>query len=162
MKELFAVANLGFLKVYKFERVFPESKPTAQLVEVVETAAHKKMRDIITDEAGRFHGNQKWPSSRAFGENHDLFLEYEKRSLKRIACAIESYIKCHEDCDCWHLAASNDILPELMNHLSADARARLGCTIPHNLVNSSKLELICSLKDALEARKRDLAQNIES
>ncbi len=86
------VANKGEIKAYEAKPRTPEAELGLKEDEVkIELfldkdyiAAHKKLQDIVTDDAGRFKGDVTSKGG-SIGQEHNLETEIERRTLEDIA-----------------------------------------------------------------------------
>lgn len=93
------VANRGELKVFEAkprtleaEAGLKESEVKLELIlDKDYIDAHKKLKDLVTDEAGRFKGDAGTKGA-SIAEEHNLELEIEKRVLEDIAKDINDLV----------------------------------------------------------------------
>ncbi|OQX74642.1 MAG: hypothetical protein B6D59_01610 [Campylobacteraceae bacterium 4484_4] len=137
---LLIVADLGELKVFKIvkkEGVFDNEVKISYVPEPVTDldyiAGHKKLQDLVSDEAGRF--------GHSHGEAHNLESEVEKRTLKDIATDITTITE-RENADKLLLAFPKEHFQELMESLSEEVKSKILKAIEADLVKTHRDELL--------------------
>jgi hypothetical protein len=144
MDTIMIAVDLGHFKAYKVGKTkLGNSK--MKLIESYDSIdAHEKLKDRVTDQAGRFRkGGEKAGSSKAkgYGEPHNIKLEEEKRLIKLIAKDINAIIG-REKCQSWCLAAPAEINNRIVEYLLPDVKATLGKNVTCNLTRAKKLEIL--------------------
>lgn len=136
-------ADLGHLKAYRVSVDELSGKTHIQiLADQILPEAHKKLGDIESDEPGRYSVRTgKVALGRPAGEMHNVELEIRKRLLCQLAQEIDSLLH-REGGKRWGLAAGAELLPRLLEKLSASARERLVKTIPADLTKLDKEEML--------------------
>jgi hypothetical protein len=141
--ELIIVLDRGCLKAFKVFHNSWETNPRIDLLQEIQTAAHGKLSDWLTDKPGRFPGSGPiGDKARAHGENHHLESEFHRRMIQQLAKHAENILRQHPECDCWHLATPREISRELMDRLSPQAIDGLRICLPENLVKASEAEIL--------------------
>lgn len=144
---LVLVTDLGGFKAFRLENDHPHSSPRLELLEEYEdAAAHRRVVEEVTDQAGQFRrkiGARGGATSD--GEPHNMMLEKRKRGVRKMAGKIEELMKNPEIEQCF-LAASREIMNPLLQELSASSRSKIGMNIPADLMKVSKAELLSKFR----------------
>ncbi len=138
--DLVITASLGELKVYEAKPRTLEAEAGLKEHEVkldLLTAkdyidAHKKLKDIVTDEAGRFKSG--------IAEEHNLELEIKKRLIKEIAKDINAVAKEAEGR--LFVAIPESIEKEVMALLESDTTTKIKKMLKKDYLKIEKEELI--------------------
>jgi hypothetical protein len=150
--KLLIVADLGLVKVYKLDFTLQQHTPRLeQLEELVLEEAHSRVRDQVTDQAGRHISptQKKWGAPLA--DEHNLKLEFKRRLIRRIADHIQCLIE-RSGCDtCW-LAADKEINHQILEQLPPTARNRIRKNLPRDLTRLGQKELLDQFLNADAAR----------
>ncbi|VVM06787.1 hypothetical protein MAMC_01243 [Methylacidimicrobium cyclopophantes] len=135
-------ADLGHLKAYRVWVDELSGKTHIQiLADQILPEAHKKLADLETDARGRYSVRTgKVALGRPAGEVHNVELEIRKRLLGQLAQEIDSLLH-REGSKHWGLAAGSEVLPRLLEKLSASSRERLVKTVPADLTKLDKEEV---------------------
>ncbi len=141
---LLIVADLGELKVFRVVRkegIFDNELKISYVPEPVTDldyiAGHKKLQDLVSDEAGRF--------GHSHGEAHNLESEIKQRTIKDIATDIAT-ISEHEKADKLLLAFPKEHFQELMEKLSPEIKSKIIKAIEADLVKTHRDELLTYFK----------------
>jgi len=134
------VGNQGELKVFKinkYERTIKGEIKIDYNLETLNTLdyidSHKKLQDIVTDQAGRFGDNT--------GEEHELENERKKKVLKEIAEDIDS-INTKLKPTSVFLSFTKEYMPKLLDELSKESKEVLMKTIPLDLVKTPQDKIL--------------------
>ncbi len=134
------VANQGELKVFKinkYERTVKGEIKVDYNLETLDTQdyidSHKKLQDVVTDQAGRFRNN--------IGEEHELQNERKKRVLKEIAEDID-IINTKLKPTMVFLSFTKEYMPKLLDELSEESKQVLIKTIPSDLVKTPRDKIL--------------------
>jgi len=134
------VANQGELKVFKinkYERTIKGENKVDYNLETLNALdyidSHKKLQDVVTDQAGRFGDNT--------GEEHELQNERKKRVLKEIAEDIDN-INTKLKPTRVFLSFTKEYMPKLLDELSHESREVLIKTIPLDLVKTPQDKIL--------------------
>ena len=137
---LLIVADLGELKAYrvvKKEGIFDNELKVSYVPEPITDldyiAGHKKVQDLVSDEAGRF--------GHSHGEAHNLEKEIEKRTLKDIATDIDTIVS-KEGAQKLLLAFPQVHFSELMEHLSPQTTQKILKGLPEDLIKTPRDKLL--------------------
>ncbi len=148
MRELMVVADLGTIHIFKIVRdpLKLGSDRLESLKSIVSIEPHIKASEKFSDSAGRFY---QGGTAAGFGEPHNAELEAERRIIKRIAEEITGMVD--KDCEGWLLAADKKIINHILGHLNAPVRAKLRQSIPADLTNVPKSELLSHFMETAAA-----------
>lgn len=141
MEKIIIVADLGHFKAYRVSKDLMES-PRIELSRSYDSIeAHGKLRDQLTDEAGRFGINGGRKGIKGYGEPHNIRLEMRKKLIKQIANEINNLIKKtkHEK---WCLAAGKNINNQIIKNLEPAVRERLEKNVMADLTKTRKSEIL--------------------
>ncbi|HEX4644599.1 MAG TPA: host attachment protein [Verrucomicrobiae bacterium] len=141
--KLVVVADRGCLKAYQIEYDGWSTTPRLKLIkEFKPDEATGRISKRLTDEAGRFPGgnDRSNPEVRAFGERHNIELEFERRALKHIAQNINELAK--ELNAPLYFAATREINQQLVEALAPEARARIEKNVPEDLTKINGVKLL--------------------
>jgi len=137
---LLIVGALGEIKVYRVEEhhreVNRELKTTYHPVLVTDLDfidTHKKLHEIVTDEAGRFGHN--------IGEAHELENERKERTIKDAAKVIKQTIDTLKPRRVL-LSYSKEYVHKLEDALDRDTKSKIERIIPADLVKVPANELL--------------------
>ena len=140
VNDIVIITSLGELKVFKANPRTLEAEAGLKEFEVkldLVTAkdyidAHKKIQDIVTDEAGRFKGG--------IAEEHNLELEIKKRLIEEIAKDINAVAKEAEGR--LFVAIPEPIEKEVMALLESDTTSKIKKVLKKDYLKTEKEELI--------------------
>lgn len=144
--DLVITASLGELKVYEAKPRTLEAEAGLKEHEVkldLVTAkdyidAHKKIKDIVTDEAGRFKGG--------IAEEHNLELEIKKRLIEEIANDINAAAKRSEGR--LFVAIPEPIENEVDSLLESSTKAKIVKLLKKDYVKTEKEALLQTFNEA--------------
>lgn len=141
--ELIIVLDLGSLKAFKVFHNSWETNPRIDLLQEIQTAAHGKLSDWVTDKPGRFPGSGPiGDKARAHGENHHLESEFHRRMVESLSKNVENFIRQNRDCNCWHLAAPKEINRQITERLSSEALSKLVLNISGGLTKANETDIL--------------------
>jgi hypothetical protein len=150
MNRLVVLTDLGTFKAYRLEEDRVSSIPRLQPVDSYETPlGDDRIGRRLSDQSGQFQKGGR-PSSAiteggADGERHNIWLENDRRSVKKIADRMNELLSDGQFESCY-FAASNEINREIVNNLSPQAKAKIEKNLTCNLVNAPKEELLNHFK----------------
>ncbi len=125
-EKIIILADLGRVKAFRVTPDMMTAKPQLELVQDCEfPAAHQRMVDRVSDQAGSFTTGGRPGSS--ISENHNLRGETERRLIQLIAEKIGELVQGQR---CWYLAAGENINARIVEQLSSEAKAALYKNIP--------------------------------
>ncbi len=149
MNKLVVLADLGTFKAFRLEQHRGSSSPRLKVVDTYENdqGDHRISRGL-TDQAGQFKtGGQPSTATNdsGTGERHNICLENDRRSVKRIAEKMSELLADGEFETCY-FAASNEINREIVEHLSPEARKKIEKNLTCNLVNAPNEQVLQQFK----------------
>lgn len=132
------VADAGLLKAYRISQKSLTHKHKAELVKsIYYEDAHTKISQLVSDRAGRFRGSgRKTDQTRAAGEEHNMFLDLEKKIVKHLAKDIESIVR-YIAADIYHLALSVKLYRPVLEALRKDIRSKVKKTVNADLTKET-------------------------
>lgn len=144
--KLIIVADLGLLRAYREVKRPQDREPHLELIEeLTPEAAHEKLSDQVTDQAGRFPrgsgAGKTIPGDLSAGERLNLDAEQTRRLLSRLAETIDRLLADEAVTDCW-LAASAPIHKQLLDALNPKAREKISQVLASNLAGNEPKELL--------------------
>ena len=148
MKKFIIAANLGQIRVLRYQAAGEDPIEQAHLIEEPAESAKQHVKTIsetVTDQSGRFGRGTPigFETGMSYGEEHHLEDEMERSALKKIAAQIDLVLDAEKH-PSWILAAPKSILAKLQKAVSPSARKTLLSTVGNDLTR-------CPLKE-LEAR----------
>lgn len=142
--KLIIVADLGLLRAYREVNRPQDREPHLELIEeLTPPAAHAKLSDQVTDQAGRFQrgrGADITTGDLSAGERLNLDAEQSRRLMNRLAETIDTLLADEAVTDCW-LAASAPIHKQLLDALNPMAREKISRVLASNLAKTAPGEL---------------------
>jgi hypothetical protein len=143
MNTLVVLADSGTFKAFALE-----NSDTSPRLQPLETRRIQEGDDRIggqmTDDAGQFRkskGRFAVNGDRSDGEQHNIWLENERRSVKQIAATISELLNKGEFESCY-LAAPSEINNSILEHLSPQARTKIEKNLHCDLVNAQRNEIL--------------------
>jgi len=144
-KTLIIVADLGELKAYDLKEhkgiVEHDSKVSYSLELLTDMDyidAHKKLHEVVSDEAGRF-GHLR-------GEEHDVELEREKRTLKNVAHDIDRIVE-EENPEELFLAFPKALNTQLVEKLNEQTKSVLSKNLALDLVKTDREKILSHFQE---------------
>lgn len=142
--KLIIVTDLGLLRAYR-EVQHPQDHGThLELIEEVHLeAAHEKLSEQVTDQAGRFprgRGADTTSGDLSAGERLHMEGEFSRRLIHRLAGKINTLL-VNGEVDRCSLAASAPIHKQLLNTLDPKARQEINQVLACNLARTDPREL---------------------
>jgi len=142
MDKIIIVVDLGHFKAYRVSKAPMESAKTELIESYDFIDGHGKLRDKLSDGAGRFGaGEGKGSARKGYGEPHNLESETEKRLIRLIANGINRLIE-KENCARWYLAAVKKINRQIVGSLAPGVRARLTKNVAADLTKIAKSKIL--------------------
>jgi len=144
------LANLGELKVYEAMPRDLEAeaglKPTHIKLDLIDdkcySESHKKLHEILTDQAGRFKGGSQGRGTftqGSIGEKHTIEQELEEDVLRELANDISGIIK--EKNAPTYLAMPDMICKRVMDRMTPEAKEKVVKAVEKDLMKANKTEL---------------------
>lgn len=139
---LIIVADSGLLKAYRISQKSLTHKRKAELVKsIFYEQAHKKLGEIVTDQAGRFRGAGKRTTGQGTtGEEHNLVQDLQKKVIKHLATDIESVVKLYA-ADTYHIALAVKLYKPVLDSLKKDLRTKFKKTVNADLTKETVAKL---------------------
>ena len=142
--KLIIVTDLGLLRAYREVQDPQDYEPRLELVEELsQEAAHEKLSQQVTDQAGRFPrgaGAGNVAGDLSAGERLSLEAEESRRLLKRMAKKINALLSDAAVTSC-ALAASAPIHKQLLAILDRKARGKISQVVASDLAQIQATEL---------------------
>ncbi len=142
--KLIITADRGLLRAYREVRGFADRQAHLELIdELKPEAAHEKLSDQMSDQAGRFprgSGAANIAGDLSAGERLPIETEQSRRLIELLGGRINTLL---EDDGVGHcsLAASAPIHKQLIEALSPKARGKIGQVLASNLAKTDASEL---------------------
>jgi hypothetical protein len=141
MNKILVVVDLGHFKAYRVSKSHAES-PKIELLKSFDTIeAHGRLREKLSDEAGRFGLSGGKGGIMGYGEAHNMELEIRKKLIRQISEEINTLIR-KERCSEWCLAAGKSINRQILENLDASVMGKLAKNIVSDLTKKHKTELL--------------------
>ncbi len=142
MDKIIIVVDLGHFKAYRVSKN-PMESPKTELIKSYDFIdGHGKLRDKLSDVAGRFGaGEGKGSARKGYGEPHNIELETEKRLIKLIVKDINGLI-AKEKCAKWYLAAVKSINKQIVGNLAPGVKAKLHKNIAADLTKVARSKIL--------------------
>jgi hypothetical protein len=143
--KLIIVADLGLLRAYRTVQDLGDREPHLQLIEELKPeAAHEKLSQQLTDQAGRFPtggGTAIIGGDLSAGERLSLENEQARRLINQLAEKINALLANESVASC-SLAASAPIHKQLLGALAPRGRAKIRQVLASNLSKTDPSELL--------------------
>jgi len=139
--KLIIVVDLGLVKAYRVDLTPQRTPRLEQLAQVVLDEAHSRLKDRVSDLAGRQGSRTQKSSSAPKADDHNLKLEAKRRLIRQIAGRITDIIQQNARNGCW-LAAPKEINLQILNELPAATRDRIQKTVPCDFTKLSPAEVL--------------------
>jgi hypothetical protein len=140
--KLIIVADLGLLRAYREVQELGDREPHLELTEEFKPEA-AQLSEQLTDQAGRFPrggGTTSVPGDLSVGERLNLETEQARRLIVLLAERINALVTGEAVSTC-SLAVSGPIHKQLLEALSAEARAKISRVLASNLSKTDPSEL---------------------
>ncbi len=150
--DIVIVADLGEMKIYRAEPRDLEAeaglKPDHVKLDLIDAKdyveAHWDIKDIVTDEPGRFKGGSQGRGNftqESAGERHELEKHVEEEVINAIAKDIDDTV-AKTNPPKWFLALPETIFDRVMAKVSEAAKGKLFKSVKKDLVKTNKNDLI--------------------
>ncbi len=150
--DIVIVADLGEMKIYRAEPRDLEAeaglKPDNVKLDLIDAKdyveAHWDIKDIVTDEPGRFKGGSQGRGNftqESAGERHELEKHVEEDVINAIARDIDETVS-DQNPPKWFLALPETIFDRVMAKVSDAAKGKLFKSVKKDLVKTNKNDLI--------------------
>lgn len=138
--KLIVVTDLGLLKAYKLYKNETDTNHRIEVVQEIQlTEAHRKLTELLSDQAGRFA--TAGTAGASAGERHNIELEHRKRLIKQLAEHLTSLLRS-QDVDMCYFAASKEINHKILELVPQELRNKIAKNIPADLTKLGKAELL--------------------
>ncbi|MCX8107294.1 MAG: host attachment protein, partial [Verrucomicrobiae bacterium] len=139
--KLVIVTDLGLLRAYRRE-LTPKGTPRLELIEEFHfDDAHAKVKDKVTDLAGRRTSGKGNHAGTPVADSHNLRLEIRRRLIRQIAAKIKALIQRSTESGVW-LAAPKEINHLILDELPVSLRPRIEVNLARDLTKVDKKELL--------------------
>ncbi len=150
--DIVIVADLGEMKIYRAEPRDLEAeaglKPDHVKLDLIDAKdyveAHWDIKDIVTDEPGRFKGGSQGRGNftqESAGERHELEKHVEEDVINAIAKDIDDTV-AKTNPPKWFLALPETIFDRVMAKVSEAAKGKLFKSVKKDLIKTDKNDLI--------------------
>lgn len=134
MKKLIMIANLGRVRTLQYKPAGDDPQEKAHLVEgtgCVLEARSKPLREVVTDQAGRFRqsGQLDRQGGMSYGEEHHLMDELQNQALGQVAAAVGGIV-AEAGYPAWQLVFPQEHLQRLVGMLPAEAAKVMTRAVP--------------------------------
>lgn len=144
-KKLIIVADLGLLRAYSQTQNQIDRQPHLErIAELKLAAAHEKLSEQVSDQAGRFprgSGADSISGDLSAGEQLHQTTEQKHRLIQQLAERINSLLADAEVGDCL-FAASAPIHKQLLDALAPKARKKIQQVLASDLAKTDPTELL--------------------
>ena len=134
--KLIIVVDLGLVRAYRIDVTPQKTRRLEQVQEIVLEEAHVRLKDRVTDLAGRHRGSTQKSRSAPMADDHNLKLEEKRRLIRKIAGRITDLIEQNAKNGCW-LAAPKEINVQILNELPPAVRKRVQKSVPADFTKLS-------------------------
>lgn len=139
--KLIIVVDLGLMRAYRVDVTPQKTRRLEPLQEIVLAEAHTRLKDRVTDLAGRHGAPTQKNRSAPMTDDHNLKLEEKRRLIRRIAGHIADLIQQNAKNGCW-LAAPKEINLQLLNEIAPAVRQRIQKCVPGDFTKLSPPEVL--------------------
>jgi hypothetical protein len=147
MDRIIIAVDLGHFRAYQVTQKILES-PHLKLIESYDSVeAHARLVDKVSDSAGRFSRKAGGTKAKGYPEPHNIALEEEKKSIKKIADDIDALIEKNDSGE-WYFAAPTEINSRIVEKLSPETRARLAKNVSADITKAKKADILSYFQSA--------------
>lgn len=139
--KLIIVVDLGLVRAYRVDLTEQRTPRLQQLEQLVLDEAHSRLKDRVSDLAGRQGTRTQKSSSAPKADDHNLKLEAKRRLIRQIAARITYLIQQNAKNGCW-FAAPKEINLQILNELPPTTRERIQKTVPCDFTKLSPTEVL--------------------
>src|SRR5260370_40225742 len=139
--KMIIVVDLGLVKAYRIDLTPQKTRRLEPVQEIVLEEAHTRLKDRVTDWAGRHRAPTQKNHSAPMADDHNLKLEAKPRLIRKIAGTITDLIKHNAKNGCW-LTAPKEINPQILNELLPPIGQRSEKTVPCDYTKLSPPECV--------------------
>ena len=144
--KLIIVVDLGLVRAYRVDLTPQRTPRLEQLEQLVLEEAQMRLRDRVSDLAGRQGTRTQKSSSAPKADDHNLRLESKRRLIRQIAGRITDLIQQNAKNGCW-LAAPKEINLQILNELPPAVRNRIQKSVPCDFTKLSPPEVLAHFLD---------------
>jgi len=154
--KLIIVTDRGLLRAYRQTKNATDRQPHLQLIdELKPAAAHEKLSDQVSDQAGRFArgggaGAGAISGDLSAGEALNKGAEKDHRLIQQVAEKIDALLADDAVTDC-RLAVSAPIHKQLCDALAPKTREKISQVLASNLAKTDPTELLGHFAKAAQA-----------
>jgi hypothetical protein len=145
MNTLVVLADSGSFKAFSLEDTAVNSSPRLQPLDATRMKeGDDRIGRTVTDDAGQYRkskGRFAVNGDRSDGEQHNIWLENERRSVKEIAERLSALLADGQFESCY-LAAPGEFNKKILEHLSPQARSKIQKNLQCDLVNAPRNEIL--------------------
>jgi hypothetical protein len=145
MNTLVVLADSGSFKAFSLEESAVNSTPRLESLDATRMKeGDDRIGRMVTDDAGQYRkskGRFAVNGDRSDGEQHNIWLENERRSVKEIAERISNLLGDNQFDSCY-LAAPGELNKQILEHLSPEARSKIEKNLHCDLVNAPRNEIL--------------------
>ena len=143
MNTLVVLADSGTFKAFSLEDNQRNSTPRLQPVDIDKIEqGDDRIGRMMTDQAGQYRkGTGNFSPNTSDGEQHNIWLENERRSVKQIADRISKLLGNGQFDSCF-LAAPAEFNRRIQEQLTPQARSKIEKNVQCDLVNAPRKEIL--------------------
>jgi hypothetical protein len=150
--KLIIVADLGLLRAYRQVQGLGDREPHLELIEELRPeAAHQKLSEQLTDQAGRFPkggGASIVPGDLCADERLNLEAEQERRLIRLLSDKVDMLLADERVASC-SLAVGAPLRRQLLNDLSPQSRSKIRQIVAADLSKVEARELLARFAKAV-------------
>jgi hypothetical protein len=145
MNTLVVLADSGSFKAFSLEDNKRNSTPRLQPLDATRMqGGDDRIGRVVTDDAGQYRkskGKYAVNGDGSDGEQHNIWLENERRSVKQIAERISQLLGDGQFGSCF-LAAPGEFNQRILEQLPPQVRAKIEKNVQCDLVNAPRNEIL--------------------
>jgi hypothetical protein len=145
MNTLVVLADSGSFKAFSLDDNQRNSSPRLEPLDATRmTEGDDRIGKMVTDQAGQYRkstGTFAVKGEQSDGEQHNIWLENERRSIKQIAERMSELLGDGQFDSCY-LAAPGEFNKRILEQLTPQARAKIEKNVQCDLVNSPRNEIL--------------------
>jgi hypothetical protein len=145
MNTLVVLADSGSFKAFSMKDSGLHSTPRLEPLDAARmTEGDDRIGRMVTNNAGQYRkskGKFSVNGDRSDGEQHNIWLENERRSMKEIAERISELLGDGQFDSCY-LAAPSEFNKQILEYLSPKVRSKIKKNLQCDLVNTPRNEIL--------------------
>ena len=145
MNTLVVLADSGSFKAFSLDDNKRNSTPRLEPLDVTRMKeGEDRIGGMVTDQAGQYRkgtGTSASKGEQSDGEQHNIWLENERRSVKQIAERISKLLGNGQFGSCF-LAAPGEFNERILEELTPQERSKIEKNIQCDLVNAPRNEIL--------------------